>query len=244
MSYPWSKTTPLLEAAETVLHNGAELSLTATIDGTQWHQEAISLSSILRPEELSGAAFALLRDLPYKDTINAVDAVKCNDQDSLVQVKKARQLFFIVRDLVILTSEGKLNAHSMSLVNACNHLGTITDTKGERGRVESITTITDLQANPPQPQSLKSQEEFLLTVKKRLHIADIDIADTTYKQFHKARRNFRRVTALGTISVAALGLNNYFDFAIRGVARDVLLWPLSVVKQVTTMLQKVVCRLL
>jgi hypothetical protein len=220
MGYPWSKTTPLLQATETVLQSGAQLSTCTIIDERQWHLEAIALSEIAQPEEFSEAAFAFLKDLPYQDTIDAIQAIKWGrpNEHAFSQIKKARQLFFIGRDLILLTSKEKPNSSFTWLADSCRNLGIITDTRGEQGRMASIGSILELQANPPQPQVLKSQEEFPQEVKNRLHITDQRITTTSYEAFHKARQDFRRVTALGIIGVAALGLGNYFDFATRGVA--------------------------
>lgn len=221
MHYPWSKHTALLESSEILLQAGAELSSADTaINEKQWHADAIQLSAMTPPEDLSGAAFTLLEDIPYRDIIEAIEAVRTDrkNTDAMWRIKKGRKLFFMARDIIILTSEGEPASAFTSLVDTCRHVGTIADTRGKKGKKKSIASILELQANPPYPQPLKSQEELQLEVTRRLHIADQDIASTTFRDFHTARKDFRRVAALGVMGVAALGFSGYFEFAVEGVA--------------------------
>ncbi len=221
-AYPWSKSSPLLHNIEKILQAGAQTA-DSSIDEEKWHHQAISLSHDVSPTDVSCAAFSLLENMPYDDAIEAIKETKDGDtQEAILQVKRARKLFFIARDAIILTARPDTPIEPFApLVATCRQLGRIADTRGKKGKKKSAAAIMELRTNlPPQPQT-KSQSEFAAEVAQRLHTATIlngTTRDTNFDTFHDARKDFRRVAGFVVLGIAALNLDDQFHFANEGVA--------------------------
>jgi hypothetical protein len=220
----------LLESTEALFRAGACIPNANLLDQARWHEQAVELSSQTNPQELSDAAFGLLGQVPLKTAVDVVHGIRHGraNSETLQWLTMFRKDCYVVRDAMILTSENSPRRKAAPLYDTCRYLGFIADSGGKFGKGETLNALHHLNKKQLTPQPLHTQEGLAVAVRDRLDSATLlmqNPAETqetiTYDTYHDARKDFRRVLAVGVLGVAALGLGEYYDFAVEGVALSI-----------------------
>lgn len=174
-----------------------------------WHKSAVEIlapENHIQPFELFAGGIQLLRSLPADELQDLLSGSR--SECDLTRIKKIRKILMIGRDTVLLTTKGTPPKKADPVFELARALGDIGDTNGRKKRPikKARKQLDRLERGVDALEKMKPHGTVQKTQKqlgKRLGNKTLlkRSAKTKEKDFHKARREFRRVVHFGHIAL-------------------------------------------